>query len=92
VYHRTSPATRLISLGLGPTLGALLGATFYVLLKHVHYWRVNPNQDSTDVRESIQLRCPLSYAEPCRSIWFGARLITPVRRRRATSYNLRISP
>lgn len=37
---------------LGPTLGACLAAAFYILLKHLHYWRVNPNQDSTDVRES----------------------------------------
>lgn len=37
---------------LGPTLGALLAALFYILLKHLHYWRVNPGQDSTDVRES----------------------------------------
>ncbi|KAI9634647.1 aquaporin-like protein [Dioszegia hungarica] len=37
---------------LGPTLGSLLAAAFYIMLKHFHYWRVNPGQDSTDVRDS----------------------------------------
>jgi len=37
---------------LGPCLGSILAAIFYALLKHLHYWRVNPGQDSTDVRDS----------------------------------------
>ncbi|OCF34309.1 hypothetical protein I317_04170 [Kwoniella heveanensis CBS 569] len=37
---------------LGPTLGALLATAFYVFLKEVHYWRITPGQDSTDVSES----------------------------------------
>ncbi|WVR08139.1 hypothetical protein IAU60_005185 [Kwoniella sp. DSM 27419] len=37
---------------LGPTLGALLATAFYLFLKHVHYWRITPGQDSTDQSES----------------------------------------
>ncbi|ORY34803.1 aquaporin-like protein [Naematelia encephala] len=33
---------------VGPTLGALLATAFYVFLKYVHYWRVNPGADSTE--------------------------------------------
>jgi len=37
---------------LGPTLGALLATAFYTILKAVHYWEVNPGQDSTDPRQA----------------------------------------
>ena len=37
---------------LGPTLGALLATAFYYLLKTIGYWRINPGQDTVDVRES----------------------------------------
>lgn len=37
---------------LGPTLGALLATAFYYHLKTIGYWRINPGQDTVDVRES----------------------------------------
>jgi len=37
---------------LGPTMGALLATAFYIFLKSVHYWRINPDQDSTDERDA----------------------------------------
>jgi aquaporin related protein len=42
----------LIPRGLGPTLGGLLAAAFYIALKHLKYWEVNPDQDSTDASKS----------------------------------------
>lgn len=41
---------------LGPTLGALLATGVYWVLKHVRYWRVNPNQDSTDHRHAPDIQ------------------------------------
>jgi len=37
---------------LGPFLGSLLGATFYAILKHYRYWRLNPDQATVDTRKS----------------------------------------
>ncbi|WVQ95968.1 hypothetical protein IAU59_003067 [Kwoniella sp. CBS 9459] len=47
---------------LGPTLGALLATAFYVFLKQVHYWRITPGQDSTDVSESPSVQPVTSRA------------------------------
>ncbi|KIY67216.1 aquaporin-like protein [Cylindrobasidium torrendii FP15055 ss-10] len=41
---------------LGPTLGGLMATGIYVFLKKNHYWRINPGQDSTDVRDSAMAR------------------------------------
>lgn len=39
---------------VGPGLGALLGAAFYLLLKYLHYEEVNVGQDSSgDDREKV---------------------------------------
>lgn len=32
--------------GLGPTIGAVIASSFYVFLRHIQYWQVNPGQDS----------------------------------------------
>ncbi|RSH93421.1 hypothetical protein EHS25_007777 [Saitozyma podzolica] len=37
---------------LGPTLGALLAVGMYWVLKKLKYWRINPNQESTDRRDA----------------------------------------
>ncbi|KAI0784484.1 aquaporin-like protein [Abortiporus biennis] len=37
---------------VGPGIGSILGAAFYSILKHYKYWRLNPNQDTIDHRES----------------------------------------
>ncbi|KAJ3516515.1 hypothetical protein NLJ89_g1078 [Agrocybe chaxingu] len=37
---------------VGPFLGSLLGAGFYVVLKHYRYWTLNPDQATTDPRKS----------------------------------------
>ncbi|RSH93420.1 hypothetical protein EHS25_007776 [Saitozyma podzolica] len=34
---------------LGPTLGALLATGFYIFLRKVEYWRINPGQDATSM-------------------------------------------
>ncbi|KAI0090359.1 aquaporin-like protein [Irpex rosettiformis] len=33
---------------VGPGLGSLFAATFYAILKHYHYWKLNPGADGTD--------------------------------------------
>jgi len=37
---------------LGPFLGSLLGTGFYILLKHFQYWRLNPDQATSDPKKS----------------------------------------
>ncbi|KAI0076187.1 putative aquaporin 1 [Panus rudis PR-1116 ss-1] len=37
---------------VGPGLGALFAAAFYSVLKHVRYWKLNPEQDTIDKRAS----------------------------------------
>jgi len=37
---------------LGPFLGSLLATAFYALLKHIQYWRLNPDQDDTNLHNS----------------------------------------
>jgi len=37
---------------IGPFLGSLLATLFYSLLKHIEYWRLNPDQEATDLHKS----------------------------------------
>ncbi|KAF7977131.1 hypothetical protein HWV62_4527 [Athelia sp. TMB] len=37
---------------VGPFLGSILGATFYGLLKHYHYWKLAPDQATVDTSKS----------------------------------------
>jgi aquaporin related protein len=37
---------------VGPFLGSVLGATFYGLLKHYHYWKLAPDQATVDHSKS----------------------------------------
>lgn len=45
-------STAIHDSGVGPTLGALLATGFYLALKAIGYWRIDPDQDSTDTRHS----------------------------------------
>jgi len=37
---------------LGPFIGSLMATLFYGLLKHIRYWRLNPDQDIPDPKRS----------------------------------------
>jgi len=37
---------------LGPFIGSLIATLFYALLKHIKYWRLNPDQDTPDPKMS----------------------------------------
>jgi len=37
---------------LGPFIGSLMATLFYSFLKHIHYWRLNPDQDIPDPKHS----------------------------------------
>jgi len=37
---------------VGPGLGSVLGSTIYMIIKHWHYWLINPDQAVTDTKMS----------------------------------------
>ncbi|QRV91888.1 aquaporin, Major intrinsic protein family [Ceratobasidium sp. AG-Ba] len=37
---------------VGPFLGSLMATALYVILKHIRYWDLNPDQDSQDPKQS----------------------------------------
>lgn len=37
---------------VGPFAGSLIATAFYSVLKHIRYWRLNPDQDVSDPKKS----------------------------------------
>ena len=37
---------------VGPFVGSLIATAFYSVLKHIQYWRLNPEQDVSDPKKS----------------------------------------
>ncbi|CAE6506685.1 unnamed protein product [Rhizoctonia solani] len=50
---------------LGPFIGSLMGTLFYSFLKHIKYWKLNPDQDTADHK--------MSPSDPLENVLPGSR-------------------